>query len=312
MVIPGFLATDRTTLGLQRALAEAGYRVAGWGLGLNSRRRGRTRSTGSPSRSSAFGGGRPVILVGWSLGGIYRPRGRQAPARSRRQGGDARLALSRATRAHNNVWRLYELVAGHPVDDPPIDADPAAKPPVPTLAIWSRRDGIVAPACARGERGRKRPPGRARLQPYGLRGQRPRPIRRIVEAIRELASLGHGRGSRHLLRAPQRPAASPCRGSPRSSGPHPRLAVLADELDMAVEAGAARRLADPGPAGHRLAGADGAQIVDLVADHDPDIGVDDGPAAPPPRQCAVAMSWIQRTQTALLTWPSSSMSSAAR
>src|SRR5690349_24210773 len=34
----------------------------------------------------------------------------------------------------------------------------AAKPPVPTLAIWSRRDGIVAPACARGgetERDRK-------------------------------------------------------------------------------------------------------------------------------------------------------------
>ncbi len=27
MVIPGFLATDRTTLGLQRALAKAGYRV---------------------------------------------------------------------------------------------------------------------------------------------------------------------------------------------------------------------------------------------------------------------------------------------
>jgi hypothetical protein len=39
MVIPGFLATDRTTLGLQRALAKAGYRVSGWGLGLNLGRR---------------------------------------------------------------------------------------------------------------------------------------------------------------------------------------------------------------------------------------------------------------------------------
>ena len=51
----------------------------------------------------------------------------------------------------NNVWRLYELVSGHPVDAPPIDADVKAKPPVPTMAIWSRRDGIVAPACARGD-----------------------------------------------------------------------------------------------------------------------------------------------------------------
>ena len=44
-------------------------------------------------------------------------------------------------------------IAGHKVDEPPIDADLAEKPPVPTLAFWSRRDGIVAPASARGEPG---------------------------------------------------------------------------------------------------------------------------------------------------------------
>jgi pimeloyl-ACP methyl ester carboxylesterase len=53
----------------------------------------------------------------------------------------------------NNAWRLYELVAGHRVDAPPIEAKLAEKPPVPTLAIWSRRDGVVAPACARGREG---------------------------------------------------------------------------------------------------------------------------------------------------------------
>ena len=51
----------------------------------------------------------------------------------------------------NNVWRFYELVAGHPVDRPPVPRI-CDKPPVPTLAFWSRRDGIIAPACARGER----------------------------------------------------------------------------------------------------------------------------------------------------------------
>ena len=49
----------------------------------------------------------------------------------------------------NNVWRLYESVAGHKVDDPPIP-NIVAKPPVPTLAIWSPRDGIVSPRAARG------------------------------------------------------------------------------------------------------------------------------------------------------------------
>jgi hypothetical protein len=48
MVLPGFLATDRTTLGLQRALAAAGYRVTGWGMGLIGAP-GRTASTASPT-----------------------------------------------------------------------------------------------------------------------------------------------------------------------------------------------------------------------------------------------------------------------
>lgn len=149
MVIPGFLANDRTTLGLQRAFADAGYRVAGWGLGLNTGVQGDTldRIVG---RIEAFGGGGPVTLVGWSLGGIYA---REA-AKLRPDLVDKVVTLGSpfsGDRRNNNVWRLYELVAGHPVDDPPIDADPAVKPPVPTLAVFSRRDGIVAVCAARGE-----------------------------------------------------------------------------------------------------------------------------------------------------------------
>jgi hypothetical protein len=49
----------------------------------------------------------------------------------------------------NNVWRLYELIARHKVDEPPIPRI-TDKPPVPTLALWSRRDGLIAPRSARG------------------------------------------------------------------------------------------------------------------------------------------------------------------
>ena len=148
MVIPGFLANDRTTLGLQRALAGAGFRVTGWGLGLNRGVRPDTLDR-IVAQVEAFGRGAPVILVGWSLGGIYA-----------REVAKARPALVAKVvtlgtpfsgdRRGNNVWRLYEWVAGHPVDRPPIEVFTGEKPPVPTLAIWSRRDGIVAPACARG------------------------------------------------------------------------------------------------------------------------------------------------------------------
>lgn len=151
MVVPGFLANDRTTLGLQRVLAQAGYRVTGWGLGLNKGVRADTLER-MIERVEAFGKGEKIILVGWSLGGIFaRELAKLRPD----------LVVKVVTMGSpfsgdprgNNVWRLYEWVAGHPVDKPPIDAVLAEKPPVPTLALWSRRDGIVSIACARGENG---------------------------------------------------------------------------------------------------------------------------------------------------------------
>jgi alpha-beta hydrolase superfamily lysophospholipase len=150
LVIPGFIATDRTTMELRRALAEAGFRVhpwrQGWNLGATADLIGRLRHS-----LDLVGDERPVLLVGWSLGGVFaRELARAVPERVRAVvtlgspfSGDPRL---------NNVWRLYERVAGHPVDRPPIGYS-AAKPPVPTLAIWSRRDGIVAAEAARGEPG---------------------------------------------------------------------------------------------------------------------------------------------------------------
>ena len=154
MVIPGFLASDRTTLGLQRALAAGGYRVTGWGMGLN---KGVTEQTVDriAERLDRFGAGEKVILVGWSLGGLYA----RVVAQERPDLVEKVVTLgspfSGDRRLNNNVWRLYELVAGHPVNQPPIEKDPAVKPPVPTLAIWSRRDGIVSVAGARGAPGER-------------------------------------------------------------------------------------------------------------------------------------------------------------
>jgi pimeloyl-ACP methyl ester carboxylesterase len=134
---------------LRRALAEAGYRTYPWTCGWNLGARADTieRLT---ARLDDISPNEPVLVVGWSLGGVFaRELARQHPDRVR-----AVVTLGSPFSADprlNNVWRLYEWVAGHKVDQPPIPRIPA-KPPVPTLAIWSRRDGIVAPAAARGER----------------------------------------------------------------------------------------------------------------------------------------------------------------
>lgn len=191
MVLPGFLATDRTTLGLQRALAGAGYRVSGWGLGINRGARPDTLER-IVDRLEAFGGGEPVILVGWSLGGIYAREA--AKARPDLVAKVVTLGTPfSGDRRSNNVWRLYELIARHPVDRPPVPGDPAVKPPVPTLALWSRRDGLIAPAAARGEPGERDSEQEldCRHMGYAVSG---RAFPHIVEAIRGFASPSGGRG----------------------------------------------------------------------------------------------------------------------
>ena len=151
MVLPGFLMRDLRTRTLRRTLAQAGYAPVGWGLGRNS---GVVvdlldRLEAQLERAAAA---RPAALVGWSLGGLYaREIAKRRPALVERVitlgspfSGDPRA---------NNVWRLYERVAGHPVDRLPIEVDLAGKPPVPTFALWTRKDGIVAPAATRGAPG---------------------------------------------------------------------------------------------------------------------------------------------------------------
>lgn len=147
LVIPGFVANDRTTMELRRALAEAGYRAFPWNGGFNRGARADTVER-LQARIDQISPDKPLIVVGWSLGGLFaRELARAHPDRVRAVitlgtpfSGDARL---------NNVWRLYELVAGHKVDDPPLPRI-TDKPPVPHLACWSRRDGIIAIRGARG------------------------------------------------------------------------------------------------------------------------------------------------------------------
>ena len=147
LVIPGFLATDRTTMALRKALARAGWRVHGWEMGWNIGVRADTIERLKP-RLEQIGKGEKVLLVGWSLGGLFaRELARAAPDKVRAV---VTLGSPFSGDPHqNNVWKLYELVAGHSVDEPPIPRI-TDKPPVPTLAIWSRKDGIVAVRAARG------------------------------------------------------------------------------------------------------------------------------------------------------------------
>lgn len=150
VVYPGYLTSDISSIRLRRSLRAAGYAVYGWELGQNKGARADLLDQLAERLAAVCERhGQPAILIGWSLGGIYA---REVAKRSPHQ---ARLVVtlgspfSGSLRA-NNAWRLYEFLNDHPVDQPPLEIDIAAKPPVRTIAVWSPIDGIVSAASACG------------------------------------------------------------------------------------------------------------------------------------------------------------------
>jgi pimeloyl-ACP methyl ester carboxylesterase len=132
----------------RRALARSGWRAHPWGLGLNLGARPDTMDLLSGRLADVYDG-RPVLLIGWSLGGMFaRELAHRHPDKIRAV---ATLCspFSGDFKTNTNVREFYERVAGHDVNAPPF-ARADGKPPVPTLAFWSRRDGVVAPSAARG------------------------------------------------------------------------------------------------------------------------------------------------------------------
>ena len=155
LLVPGFLADNRSMFVLYAALRLAGFRARHWGLGRN---RGPSddifdRLIDRLERMSAHFE-QPVTVIGWSLGGLFAREIAKRRPDLVRDVVTLGSPFSGSLRA-NNMWWLYERVVGHAVDDAALEAKLATKPPVPTTAFWSRWDGIIAPASARGEEGER-------------------------------------------------------------------------------------------------------------------------------------------------------------
>lgn len=153
LVIPGLMADDRSMLPLRLALRAYGYRAYGWRMGTNN---GVTVDlldrVDARVRSLQRGSVEPVIVLGWSLGGlIAREYAKRAPDR-------VASVITLASPFSGDIsaaWiaRVYKWVAGHSVSSIPIACTLHEKPPVPTAAIWSSCDGAIPATSARGQSG---------------------------------------------------------------------------------------------------------------------------------------------------------------
>ena len=150
MLLPGFGTHPQRMRRMARELERAGHKVKRWGLGFNlgptpenfELLEARVRQIGERY-------GQKVVLVGWSLGGIF------ARELAKRHPEIVSKVITMGTPFSgspyaNNAWRAYELVTGHSVEAPPVEVELAVKPPVETVALWSARDGIVAPRSSCG------------------------------------------------------------------------------------------------------------------------------------------------------------------
>lgn len=181
MLLPGFGAHPSRMKRMREALEASGHAAQDWGLGFNL---GPTeanfvflmRRVGAMARQHK----QPVALIGWSLGGLF------AREIAHRQPDAVARVITMGTpfsgdRRANNAWRAYQMITGHTVDEPPIVCEPS-KPPVPTIALWSPRDGVVAPRSACGWPGERDRAVALRCNHLGFAND----PRAIAEVLRQL------------------------------------------------------------------------------------------------------------------------------
>jgi pimeloyl-ACP methyl ester carboxylesterase len=151
LVLPGLLASDSSTIPLRTFLRWLGYEVRGWDLGRNH---GPTEAilAGLPRAllDQAERTGRPVSVIGWSLGGVFaRELARRHPRKVRQVitlGSPFTMTDTRQSHAHHPFRRLRHLHAEEAAL--PSFAQRARPISVPSTAVYSRLDGVVAwPSC---------------------------------------------------------------------------------------------------------------------------------------------------------------------
>jgi len=145
VVLPGFMASKRSTAPLRKFLNTQGYMAHDWGLGRNYGKVEYKDTLLAFIEELYSQQEQRISLIGWSLGGVFaRELAKERPDITRQV-----ITLGSPFRAvvkKNNATWLYEYVSGgKKVEeiDPELIAALPQPAPVPTTAIYSKEDGVV-------------------------------------------------------------------------------------------------------------------------------------------------------------------------
>ena len=145
LVLPGFMASDKSTNALRSFINQIGYNSLPWDLGRNYANIDHLNILVDKVEKIYEEYGEKVSLVGWSLGGVFaRQIAKNNPDIVRQI-----ITLGspfRGVQKPNNVaWIYNQLVKRKKIEEaaPELIEEFPKPAPVPTTAIYTKEDGVV-------------------------------------------------------------------------------------------------------------------------------------------------------------------------
>ncbi len=148
LVIPGFLASDRSTAVLRRFIDQLGYETLPWDLGSNNGGQMQHEELIRKFEALVAELNEPISIVGQSLGGVY------ARELARLQPDSVRMVITLGSpfgslstnTSHPFLNRMFKMMSGMTPENAQkqrLTTDPKVAPPVPCTAVYSKTDGVV-------------------------------------------------------------------------------------------------------------------------------------------------------------------------
>lgn len=146
LVIPGFMTNDVSTRPLRKFLKRMGYAPHKWNRGRNYGNLEDLKHLAQQIDKLYEEHQQKISLIGWSLGGVYARQLAKEKENKVRQLITLGSPFNGVGVPNNAAW-IYKLISnGEGIEDldPEFLADLPIPAPVPTTAIYTKDDGVVA------------------------------------------------------------------------------------------------------------------------------------------------------------------------